>query len=50
MHAPLSDYRCVEVTSRMKFQSLKVSLPKGQLNINIAVPQINYSKGSFCTD
>ena len=32
----------------MKFQSLKANLTKGQLNMNIAVPKINYSKGSFC--
>lgn len=34
----------------MEIQSLTVNLTKGQLNINIAVPKMNYSKDSFCID
>lgn len=55
IQVPLSDYRWVvfiqHITSRsmfiqdMKFHSLKVNFTKGQLNVNAAVPKINYRQG-----
>lgn len=60
VQVPLSDYRWVvsiqHITSRsmyiqgMKFHSLKLNLPKGRLNVNTAMPKINYRQGSFCID